>query len=191
MVYGYFGQTTLPILKSGSRGPDVVRLQQMLTAAGYTTYGADGTFGSKTYNAVVKFQAAKGLKPDGVVGQATWAALMAAPQVASPPPAPAVVPAATPAQVVSVPAPTQSGVVGSAAHIIPPAPPPPAPKPIDLVKQPDGSFAPVAGGGFDKKKAMIYGGIAAGLVVLLLLASGGKKAPAMAGYRRRRRRARR
>jgi peptidoglycan hydrolase-like protein with peptidoglycan-binding domain len=58
-----------PTLRYGSRGNDVVYLQQRL---GIT---ADGIFGNATQNAVLAFQRKNGLTSDGVVGQATWNAL--------------------------------------------------------------------------------------------------------------------
>lgn len=62
----------LPLLKlthPNTKGPSVVYLQQKLGI------GADGVFGSGTDKAVRAFQQARGLKVDGVVGPATWAAL--------------------------------------------------------------------------------------------------------------------
>ena len=65
------------ILKRGHRGDDVKDLQRALIAAGYScgSKGADGDFGEKTEKAVLKFQKAKGLKQDGIAGQATVTAL--------------------------------------------------------------------------------------------------------------------
>ena len=40
---------------------------------------ADGVFGTKTRDAVIAFQTAKGLKADGVIGAETWAELMGVP----------------------------------------------------------------------------------------------------------------
>lgn len=37
----------------------------------------DGVFGERTESAVIAFQTAHGLAPDGVAGPATWAALVA------------------------------------------------------------------------------------------------------------------
>ena len=59
-------------------GADVVVLQQRLQALGYAVGTADGTFGPGTKAAVQQFQTAKKITPaDGVVNQATWAALLA------------------------------------------------------------------------------------------------------------------
>ena len=66
-----------PVLMLGASGPDVVALQQRLTALGYGTGTADGTFGAATQTAIMNFQKAKNLQADGVVGATTWAALAA------------------------------------------------------------------------------------------------------------------
>ena len=54
------------LLKVGSTGDDVVKLQKKL--------GVDpvGTFGPKTEAAVKDWQKANGLTADGLVGDATW-----------------------------------------------------------------------------------------------------------------------
>lgn len=59
------------MLSMGTRGSDVTRLQQKLKAAGFNPGGVDGVFGSKTKAAVVKYQRAKHLSADGVVGAHT------------------------------------------------------------------------------------------------------------------------
>jgi hypothetical protein len=64
-------RVSLPTLRRGSRGPDVVILQQRLGIP------ADGAFGPQTENAVKAYQARNGLTVDGVVGPQTWASLMA------------------------------------------------------------------------------------------------------------------
>ena len=66
-----------PVLRLGSTGPDVVALQQRLTALGYTTGAADGNLGTATQTAVMNFQKANNMPTDGVVGPTTWAALAA------------------------------------------------------------------------------------------------------------------
>jgi peptidoglycan hydrolase-like protein with peptidoglycan-binding domain len=58
----------------GDRGPDVLALQQRLNALG-ADLEADGVFGTGTRAAVMAFQGSKGLRPDGVVGAKTRAAL--------------------------------------------------------------------------------------------------------------------
>lgn len=66
--------STRPTLRRGSKGPDVVYLQQRLSAQGYWLT-ADGSFGPATESAVRSFQRSNGLSADGVVGPMTWAAL--------------------------------------------------------------------------------------------------------------------
>lgn len=69
-------------LRRGSTGPNVVVVQTALNRVGQN-YPAipkispvDGIFGSQTENAVRRFQEIFGLTPDGVVGRATWYALV-------------------------------------------------------------------------------------------------------------------
>ena len=67
--------TTQPMLRTGSRGDAVRKLQELLNAKGYTCGSVDAIFGSKTYAAVLAFQKANGLGADGIVGSLTWAKL--------------------------------------------------------------------------------------------------------------------
>lgn len=62
--------TSLPTLRQGSRGNDVVILQKALGIP------ADGAFGPQTERAVRAFQSSRGLKVDGIVGPQTWGALL-------------------------------------------------------------------------------------------------------------------
>ncbi|MEA4924477.1 MAG: 3D domain-containing protein [Syntrophomonadaceae bacterium] len=62
-------------LSWGSRGAEVVQLQETLNSKGYWCGTADGIFGPKTYQGVVSFQRAASLKVDGIVGPATRQAL--------------------------------------------------------------------------------------------------------------------
>ncbi|ANN17891.1 hypothetical protein SD37_21070 [Amycolatopsis orientalis] len=66
-----------PTLRQGATGAAVNRLQRALTAASGKTLAIDGTFGPNTEKAVRDYQSARRLDVDGVVGQATWAALQA------------------------------------------------------------------------------------------------------------------
>jgi peptidoglycan hydrolase-like protein with peptidoglycan-binding domain len=59
----------------GDRGPEVTVLQERLLELGYFKGEISGYYGSMTDEAVKKFQQAKGLTPDGVVGTNTQAAL--------------------------------------------------------------------------------------------------------------------
>ena len=57
------------LLKNGSKGDDVKKLQEKLGVE------AIGTFGPKTEAAVKSWQKANGLKDDGIVGDGTWSKL--------------------------------------------------------------------------------------------------------------------
>ena len=59
----------MELLKKGSRGDDVKRLQEALHI------GADGIFGPGTEAKVKEFQKSEGLVSDGIVGRQTWEAL--------------------------------------------------------------------------------------------------------------------
>ena len=63
---------TLPTLSKGSKGRYVEALQTILGGL-----AIDGSFGEKTYKAVVAFQIKYDLKVDGVVGPKTWAMIIA------------------------------------------------------------------------------------------------------------------
>src|SRR5512139_2686577 len=76
------------LLRPGSRGPDVVKLQLLLASALGCAVRADGVFGPRTKALVEAFQKARRLEPDGVVGPATWAALGVRPAAVPTAPAP-------------------------------------------------------------------------------------------------------
>ena len=61
-----------PILRKGSKGADVVRLQALLK---FAPKDQDGDFGPKTEAAVERVQRTHGLVVDGIVGARTWDAL--------------------------------------------------------------------------------------------------------------------
>ena len=75
VVYPVATTTTRPTLRSGSTGDAVKELQTRLNELGYSCGTLDGIFGTKTVAAVKKFQTAKGLTVDGIVGEKTWEAL--------------------------------------------------------------------------------------------------------------------
>lgn len=62
----------LPVLKIGSQGDLVRRIQSRLTVNGYTLGAIDGIFGAKTEAAVKRFQADRHLKADGTIDQLIW-----------------------------------------------------------------------------------------------------------------------
>lgn len=66
---------TSSIVKQGSRGEMVKKIQQKLKNWGYYKGKVDGIFGAKTKEAVKYFQRKNGLTVDGVVGKNTLKAL--------------------------------------------------------------------------------------------------------------------
>ncbi len=67
-------------VKQGDRGSEVTALQRQLQRLGYLKANATGYFGPLTRQAVMKFQQAKGLPPDGVVGGTTRSSLYKRPK---------------------------------------------------------------------------------------------------------------
>ena len=74
-LYGGDVPVVKPTLRKSDKGEEVKKLQTRLNELGYDCGTADGIFGNKTLNAVVKFQTLNGLDPDGIVGRKTWAKL--------------------------------------------------------------------------------------------------------------------
>ncbi|WP_414622025.1 peptidoglycan-binding domain-containing protein [Calothrix sp. CCY 0018] len=65
----------LPTLREGSKGAEVIKLQEILKQINFYSGAIDGIFGSQTKNAVVRFQREYGLVADGIVGSKTWSKL--------------------------------------------------------------------------------------------------------------------
>ena len=61
-----------PVLRVGSTGLPVRRLQSRMSAVGFDTGGVDGRFSPKTEAAVKDLQQRSSLTVDGVVGPRTW-----------------------------------------------------------------------------------------------------------------------
>jgi len=70
--------TTSVVLKEGSRGAEVTKLQESLKKINFYSGIVDGIFGPKTKEAVINFQKSQQLINDGIVGEKTWAKLNAA-----------------------------------------------------------------------------------------------------------------
>ena len=64
------------VICEGMKGPDVEVLCSLLKAQEYGVNFIDSNFGSFLTERVKAFQTEKGLKPDGIVGPLTWAALL-------------------------------------------------------------------------------------------------------------------
>ncbi len=63
------------VLSLGKKGDDVAQLQIRLYRMGYYNGTCDGSFGPATKNALIQYQTAKNLTPDGIAGSATFAKL--------------------------------------------------------------------------------------------------------------------
>ena len=68
--------SNFPVLRRRMRGPAVRDLQERLRAKGFLRVSADGVFGPETQAAVKAAQRQYQLPADGVVGRATWEALL-------------------------------------------------------------------------------------------------------------------
>ncbi len=76
LAAGTNGQEAVQTLsKAGSRGDEVRQIQKKLKELGYDPGQVDGIYGENTKKAVIAFQKAKGLNPDGIAGSQTLKAL--------------------------------------------------------------------------------------------------------------------
>ena len=66
-----------PLLRNGSKGLPVRRLQKRMQLAGFAIPEVNGRFGPKTEAAVKALQKQAGLAQDGIVGPKTWAVVNA------------------------------------------------------------------------------------------------------------------
>ncbi|WP_115640652.1 M14 family metallopeptidase [Clostridium putrefaciens] len=62
----------MEVLKMGSRGANVMKIQAVLKKIGYGIGGLDGIFGNETRSAVIRFQQNNGLTVNGVIGEETY-----------------------------------------------------------------------------------------------------------------------
>jgi peptidoglycan hydrolase-like protein with peptidoglycan-binding domain len=72
------GNASSGVLRLGSTGAAVSRLQQNLKQLGYYNGPVNGNFGQLTQAAVIRFQRANGINPDGIVGSRTLNAVRVA-----------------------------------------------------------------------------------------------------------------
>ena len=68
--------TALASFQRGDYGQEVLSIQKRLVELNYSIKSIDGDFGPETENAVRSFQTDRGLEVDGIVGSATYRALM-------------------------------------------------------------------------------------------------------------------
>jgi peptidoglycan hydrolase-like protein with peptidoglycan-binding domain len=69
--------SALPVLRRGSKGWQVRKVQALVNVAIGAGLSEDGDFGPATEAGVKRFQSSRGLASDGVVGVVTWGALSA------------------------------------------------------------------------------------------------------------------
>lgn len=68
--------STMPTLRRGSTGDDVVYVQRLLNDINKANLTVDGIFGDRTEAAVKYFQETNKLAVDGIVGPNTWKVLL-------------------------------------------------------------------------------------------------------------------
>lgn len=107
------------VLKMGSQGPAVTKLQQYLNQLG-AQVAVDGAFGMDTRTAVLAVQQRLKVSSDGVVGPATWAAISEALRMSLNVTAADAAATHTPSGVVPSPAP--GGDASGAVEVSSPAP---------------------------------------------------------------------
>lgn len=70
-VFQENNESVATLSKLGSRGDEVKKIQNKLKQLGYSVGSADGIYGTKTRNAVIKFQKNCGITADGIAGPKT------------------------------------------------------------------------------------------------------------------------
>lgn len=75
LLFGVFTVANANAFQDGDTGQEIAQIQSRLSALGYKV-GADGDYGPATMEAVKLFQQDRGLEADGIVGEATYRALM-------------------------------------------------------------------------------------------------------------------
>jgi peptidoglycan hydrolase-like protein with peptidoglycan-binding domain len=73
--FSVWGGEAISVLKEGSSGPEVAKLQETLREFGFNPGLIDGDFGPATKAAVIAFQKSAGLLADGIAGPRTQGAL--------------------------------------------------------------------------------------------------------------------
>lgn len=63
-------------LRRGDKGADVAILQRLLNSVSSAGLEVDGSYGTKTMNAVIDYQTVFGLKADGIFGGNSWAHIL-------------------------------------------------------------------------------------------------------------------
>lgn len=69
------GDESFEIIRQGSKGESVVRIQERLIDLGYYTYKTTGSYQTVTRSAVIQYQVTAGLMSDGTIGMETYQTL--------------------------------------------------------------------------------------------------------------------
>ncbi len=77
-ITSVFAAESNSVLKFGSRGPEVSKLQETLNNKGFSAGSVDGIFGPRTEKAVIAFQRANKILIDGIAGKQTQSLLYGA-----------------------------------------------------------------------------------------------------------------
>jgi peptidoglycan hydrolase-like protein with peptidoglycan-binding domain len=67
-IWVNLGGKAMSVLREGSSGPEVAKLQERLRELGFNPGRIDGDFGPATRAAVIAFQQSAGLLADGIAG---------------------------------------------------------------------------------------------------------------------------
>ncbi len=81
---GTAGDNAFEIIRQGSTGERIVRVQERLFDLGYYTYKPTGSYQTVTRAAVMRYQAESGLLNDGSIGEQTYRAIFARGAVRAP-----------------------------------------------------------------------------------------------------------
>ena len=120
--------TAYTLLRKGSKGEEVRKLQTRLKELGYLTGNIDGSYGNATRSAVLRFQKANHLSADGEAGKATLTILYESPYVVK-----------ADGTILTAGTETEEGTASESVELTAPETATPTPVPLTLEELPDAS----------------------------------------------------